>query len=53
MSLISVDLEEHVADTQGRPLVMGGDDLDFYLFHVGHYCGVSTEVAWSARPCRS
>ncbi len=51
--LISVDLEEHVADTQGRPLVMGGDDLDFYLFHVGHYCGVSTEVAWSARPCRS
>lgn len=29
--LISVDLQEHVADAQGRALVMGDDDLD--LFH--------------------
>ena len=35
--LISVDLQEHVADAQGRALVMGDDDLD--LFHVGHYRG--------------
>jgi hypothetical protein len=35
--LISVDLQEHVADAQGRALVMGDDDLD--LLHVGHYRG--------------
>jgi len=33
--LISVDLQEHVADPQGRALVMGDDDLD--LLHVGHH----------------
>jgi hypothetical protein len=35
--LISVDLQEHVADAQGRALVVGDDDLD--LLHVGHYRG--------------
>jgi hypothetical protein len=33
--LISVDLQEHVADAQGRALVMGDDNLD--LLHVGHH----------------
>ena len=33
--LIGVDLQEHVADAQGRALAMGDDDLD--LFHAGHY----------------
>jgi hypothetical protein len=40
--LISVDLQEHVADAQGRALVMGDDDLD--LLHVGHYRGMTTGV---------
>jgi hypothetical protein len=35
--LISVDLQEHVTDAQGRALVMGDDDLD--LLHLGHYRG--------------
>jgi hypothetical protein len=35
--LISVDLQEHVADAQGHALVMGDDDLD--LFHVGYFRG--------------
>jgi len=35
--LISVDLHEHVADAQGRALVMGDDDLD--LRRVGHHRG--------------
>ena len=39
--LISVDLQEHVADAQGRALVMGDDDLD--LLHVGHYRGMTTD----------
>jgi hypothetical protein len=34
--LIGVDLEEHVADAQGRALTMGDDNLDL---HAGHYCG--------------
>jgi hypothetical protein len=34
---MSVDLQEHVTDAQGRALVMGDDDLD--LRHVGHYRG--------------
>ena len=34
---ISVDLQEHVADAQGRALAMGDDDLD--LVHVGHSRG--------------
>ena len=33
--LISIDLQEHVADAQGRALAMGDDDLD--LLHVGHH----------------
>src|SRR5262249_5395058 len=41
--LIGVDLQEHVADAQGRALVMGDDDLD--LFHVGHYRGMIIDVA--------
>ena len=41
--LISVDLQEHVADAQGRALVMGDDDLD--LLHVGHYRGMTTDAA--------
>src|SRR5206468_12525488 len=41
--LISVDLQEHVADAQSRALVMGDDDLD--LFHVGHYRGTIIDVA--------
>ena len=32
--LVTVDLQEHVADPHGRALVMGNDDLD--LIHVGH-----------------
>jgi hypothetical protein len=39
--LISVDLQEHVADAQGRALVMGDDDL--YLLHVGQYRGMTTD----------
>ena len=39
--LISVDLQEHVTDAQGRALVMGDDDLD--LLHVGHYRGRTTD----------
>jgi len=39
--LIRVDLQEHVADAQGRALVMGYDDLD--LFHVGQYRGMTAE----------
>ena len=35
--LIGVDLQEHVADAQGRALVMGDDDLD--LLHVRDYRG--------------
>ena len=31
------DLQEHVADGEGRALVMGDEDLD--LFHVGHSRG--------------
>jgi hypothetical protein len=38
--LISVDLQEHVTDAQGRALVMGDDDLD--LLHAGHYRGMTT-----------
>ena len=41
--LVGVDLQEHVADTQGRPFVMGDDDLD--LFHIGDYRGMTTDVA--------
>jgi len=41
--LIGVDLQEHVADAQGRPLVMGDDDLD--VLHVGHYRGMIIDVA--------
>ena len=41
--LISVDLQEHVTDAQGRALVMGDDDLD--LLHVGHCRGMTTDVA--------
>jgi hypothetical protein len=35
--MITVDLQEHVADAQRRALVMGNDDLD--LVHVGHHRG--------------
>ena len=41
--LIGVDLHEHVADAQGRALVMGDDDLhllrgdDPHLLHVSHH----------------
>ena len=41
--LISVDLQEYVADAQGRALVMGDDDLD--RLHAGHYRGLTTDVA--------
>lgn len=41
--LISVDLQEHVTDAQGRALAIGDDDLDFH--HVGRYHGMITEVA--------
>jgi hypothetical protein len=47
--LISVDLEKDVADPQGGALVMGGDDFDLYLVHISHYCGLTTDVAWSGR----
>jgi hypothetical protein len=39
--LICVDLQEHVADAQGRALIMGDDDLDLL---VGHYRGMTTDV---------
>jgi hypothetical protein len=39
--LVSVDLQEHVADAQGRALVMRDDDLD--LLHVGHCRGMTSE----------
>jgi hypothetical protein len=45
--LIRVDLQEHVVDAQGRALVMGDDDLD--LAHVGHYRGMTTDVATGYR----
>ena len=41
--LIGVDLQEHVADAEGRALVMGDDDLD--LPHVGHRRRMTTDVA--------
>src|SRR5260370_18661239 len=41
--LISVDLQEHIADAQGRAIVMGDDDLD--LLHAGHYRGMTADVA--------
>jgi len=28
---------------------MGGDDLNLYVVHVSHYCGMTTDVAWSGR----
>src|SRR6185437_2131930 len=40
---ISVDLQEHVADAQGRTLGMSNDDLD--LVHVGHRRGMIAELA--------
>jgi hypothetical protein len=46
--LIGVDLQEHVADAQGRALVVGGDDLD--LIHAGQYRGVTTGVATGLSP---
>ena len=45
--LIHVDLQEHIADAQGRTLAMGDDDLD--LLHVGHHRGMSTA---GPRVCR-
>lgn len=39
----SVDLQEHVADAQGRALVAGDDDLDFR--HAGHCLGMTTDAA--------
>jgi hypothetical protein len=41
--LITVDLQEHVTDAQGRALAMGDDDLD--LFQAGQYRGMTTDVA--------
>jgi hypothetical protein len=46
--LISVDLQEHVADTQGRALVMSDDDLD--LLHVGHHLAFDVRSAASSLP---
>ena len=40
--LISVDLQEHVADAQRRAIAMGDDDLD--LLHAGHYRDPSLET---------
>src|SRR5438552_13645408 len=34
---------DHVADAQGRALVVGDDDLD--LLHTGHCRGMTTDVA--------
>jgi hypothetical protein len=41
--LVSVDFQEHVADAQGRALVMGDHDLD--LLHAGHCRGMLADVA--------
>jgi hypothetical protein len=49
--LIGVDLQEHLADTQGRPLVMGDDDLNF--FHVGHYRGMIIDGRPGFSACES
>ena len=49
MRLIGVDLQEHVADAQGRALVMGDDDLD--LLHVGHHRGMTTDIATGFIAC--
>ena len=46
--LISVDLEEHVTDAQGRALLMGDDDLD--LLHVGDYRGDHHQRDGEQRP---
>ena len=41
--LISVDLQEHVAEAQGRALGMGDADLE--VVHAGHYRGMTTDAA--------
>jgi hypothetical protein len=41
--LISVDLQEHVADEQGRALVIGHDDLD--AFHGCHCRDMTIDVS--------
>ena len=38
--LVSVDLQEHLADAERRAVVVGDDDLD--LIHVGHCSGRAT-----------
>jgi hypothetical protein len=43
--LISVNFKEQFTDTQGRTLVVGGDNFNLCLFHVGHYCGMTIDVA--------
>jgi hypothetical protein len=40
---MAVDLQEHVADAQGRPLGMSDNHLD--LVHAGHCRGPATAVA--------
>jgi hypothetical protein len=47
--LISVDLEEHVADAHRRALVMGHDDLD--VFHGGHCRDMTIDVSSGLSAC--
>jgi hypothetical protein len=46
--LVTVDLQEHVADSEGRAVVMGDDNLD--LLHAGHYRGMTTSIARGLSP---
>ena len=41
--LISIDLQEHVADAKSRAIAVGDDDLD--LIHIGHHRGASARLA--------
>ena len=44
--LVSVDLQEHVTDAQGRALAMGNDDLHFV--HVRNYPGMQSDRPMSS-----
>lgn len=50
MSRVAVDLQEHVADPQCRPLAVSDNDFD--LSHTGHYPGHSGEIAQLVTPPR-
>jgi len=47
--LVSVDLQEHVADAQRCALVVGDHDLNLRLFHAGHYREMKSDAATPGR----